>query len=156
MDGNHASVHLNKKIKNALMASTNIHTPVEFRLVYPVNVALTGTSLKNPVLKHKILCVSRVVLLGTTYVMAVASSAHVALMDSSRNKFVPERKILFVSVVLVTTYVMAVASRAHVALMDPSRNKFVLERKILFVSVVVVSTYDLAAVPAADYHALIR
>jgi len=164
MDGNHTNVRLNKKTKNALMASTNKHPPVEFRLVYPVNVALKDTSLKNPAPKHKIQFVSRVVLLGTTYVMAVVNVAKDALGGMSKLAAVPNGQIQFVNyknAFLVPTNThhgleFKLASRANVALGDTSQNNYVPERKILFVSAIVVldTTYDMATVTAAEQDAL--
>jgi len=97
MDVNHTNARLNKTIKNALMAPTNTHPPVEFRLVCPVNVALTDISLKNPVPVHKIQFVSRVVLLGTTYDMAVVTVAKDALGGMFKLAAVPNGQILFVN-----------------------------------------------------------
>jgi len=133
---------------------------MEVRHVYPVNVAPTDTSLKHPVPERKIRFVSRVVLLGTTYDMAVVNAAKDALGGMSKLAAVPRLKIQFVNyknAFLAPTNThhtveCRLASPANVVIMDISRNNYAPQRKILYVSaiVVMVITYDGASVTAAE------
>jgi len=133
---------------------------MEVRHVYPVNVAPTDTSLKHPVPERKIRFVSRVVLLGTTYDMAVVNAAKDALGGMSKLAAVPRLKIQFVNyknAFLAPTNThhtveCRLASPANVVIMDISRNNYAPQRKILYVSaiVVMVTTYDGASVTAAE------